>query len=394
MNPSASGWIKKHLPVFEKEIIEANYSEDQFYQQLKNTGFIYANSISSITYSESSTFPLTLEEISKINLFDALGYVFFNLNPEASTSDFLQQATDFYDFLKKNSWFNFHIPFLKSSTGAKLEKIIDQRVRTNERTIQRNFSSLIANALLYLDVLTFEYFLKTGGDPIHFAKNFEALLANTIFIALQQKSNKSKHEKLVLRLMESSLRYNKIEEISHPFDKLNYSAHQDKTEGLYIFDLACLAVYADEILEHQEEQFIVDLAENLAIYDSNISANIEHVQHFITKNKGKITYLDTSNPFRNLYDNTNRMVRILILRNKKRLIKEIRQSRQLMVLLKKSRSSELSITEKAEVKTQLLDICKMIPSLAIFLLPGGSILLPIFMKFIPELLPSAFDDNR
>src|SRR5699024_5370121 len=163
-----------------------------------------------------------------------------------------------------------------------------------------------------------------------------------------------------------------------PFNELNYSVHEGKTEGLYIFDLACLAVYADEILEHQEEQFITNLAENLTIDDRDISANIEHVQRFITTNKTKITYLDASNP----------------LRNKKLLIKEIRQSRQLMILLKKSRATELNAAEKAEVKTQLLDICKMVPSLAIFLLPGGSILLPIFIKFIPELLPSAFDDNR
>ena len=41
-----------------------------------------------------------------------------------------------------------------------------------------------------------------------------------------------------------------------------------------------------------------------------------------------------------------------------------------------------------------MDIIKAIPSLAIFMLPGGAILLPIFIKFIPKLLPSAFDENR
>ncbi|RZN76658.1 MAG: hypothetical protein EVB12_06305, partial [Winogradskyella sp.] len=37
---------------------------------------------------------------------------------------------------------------------------------------------------------------------------------------------------------------------------------------------------------------------------------------------------------------------------------------------------------------------KSIPSLAIFMLPGGMLLLPLFVKFIPKLLPSAFDENR
>ena len=53
----------------------------------------------------------------------------------------------------------------------------------------------------------------------------------------------------------------------------------------------------------------------------------------------------------------------------------------------------LTLKEKKKIKKQLLDICKTIPSLAIFLLPGGSVLLPILIKFIPTLLPSAFNEN-
>jgi len=65
----------------------------------------------------------------------------------------------------------------------------------------------------------------------------------------------------------------------------------------------------------------------------------------------------------------SRTVSILILRNKKRLIKEISESKDLMVLLGQS-------------------------SLAIFILPGGSLLLPLLIKFIPQLLPSAFNENK
>ncbi|WP_258932024.1 LETM1 domain-containing protein [Flavobacterium oreochromis] len=54
---------------------------------------------------------------------------------------------------------------------------------------------------------------------------------------------------------------------------------------------------------------------------------------------------------------------------------------------------ELNPEEKKKVKTQILDICKTIPSLTIFLVPGGSLLLPILIKFIPKLLPSAFNEN-
>ena len=64
-----------------------------------------------------------------------------------------------------------------------------------------------------------------------------------------------------------------------------------------------------------------------------------------------------------------------------------------MYLLAQSTSRDLDAEEKKKVKKQLLDICKSVPSLTIFLLPGGSLLLPILIKFIPQLLPSAFNEN-
>ncbi|MCR5861851.1 hypothetical protein LRS05_06735 [Flavobacterium sp. J372] len=64
-----------------------------------------------------------------------------------------------------------------------------------------------------------------------------------------------------------------------------------------------------------------------------------------------------------------------------------------MVLLTHSTHRSLSPKEKKKVRKQLLEICKTVPSLTIFLLPGGSLLLPLLIKFIPQLLPSAFNEN-
>ena len=84
----------------------------------------------------------------------------------------------------------------------------------------------------------------------------------------------------------------------------------------------------------------------------------------------------------------------MILRNKKRFVKEIDQSKELEILLTQSTIRDLSKEEKKVVRHQLLDICKTVPSLAIFLLPGGGILMPLLVKFIPQLLPSAFNENK
>ena len=81
-------------------------------------------------------------------------------------------------------------------------------------------------------------------------------------------------------------------------------------------------------------------------------------------------------------------------KNKKRLALEIKQSKEVVALLSKSTYHKLTDEEKNKVKVQLLDICKAIPALAVFLLPGGALLLPLLIKLIPDILPSAFRDEN
>ncbi len=76
--------------------------------------------------------------------------------------------------------------------------------------------------------------------------------------------------------------------------------------------------------------------------------------------------------------------------NKKRLAIELRESKELVILIKKSLHTTLSEEEKLKVKTQMLDICKAIPAFTVFMLPGGAILLPLLIKLIPDILPSSF----
>ena len=125
-----------------------------------------------------------------------------------------------------------------------------------------------------------------------------------------------------------------------------------------------------------------------------VDFELRFVENFFEQNKEKVAYLSNKNLAVQFYDGMSKNVSKLILRNSKRLKKELTQSRELVSLLSKSTVKDLNAEEKKKVQNQLLDIFKSIPSLAIFMLPGGAILLPIFIKLIPKLLPSAFDDNR
>lgn len=87
-------------------------------------------------------------------------------------------------------------------------------------------------------------------------------------------------------------------------------------------------------------------------------------------------------------------IKLLLKKNKLRLYQELSQSKEAMYLIRKSTHSKLSPEEKTKIKIQLLDICKSIPALAVFLLPGGALLLPLLIKLIPDILPSAFRDDE
>lgn len=87
-------------------------------------------------------------------------------------------------------------------------------------------------------------------------------------------------------------------------------------------------------------------------------------------------------------------IKKILTKNKQSLLQELRQSKEAMSLIKKSTKTKLTDIEKEKIKIHLLDICKTIPALAIFLLPGGTFLLPLLIKLIPDILPSAFRDQE
>jgi hypothetical protein len=125
-----------------------------------------------------------------------------------------------------------------------------------------------------------------------------------------------------------------------------------------------------------------------------VQKSIENIKVFSLNSKQKVSLFEYATPIKKFYTQSTGTVKRLIVRNKDRLQKELQESGELLKLLGVSTYRELSKEEKNKVKEQLLDICKTIPSLTIFLLPGGAILLPLLVKFIPKLLPSAFDENR
>ncbi|GLB50227.1 LETM1-related biofilm-associated protein [Neptunitalea lumnitzerae] len=394
MNPSTSGWIHKFFNSTHEINTIKSISVLDFYEELKSCGFIYGASVHCVNDVFEDAV-LSDQEMTKINLFASLFNIYYHKYPSNTVEQFIETSIDFYEVIKADASSFLPDFFGGKKNAAQLEKIIAKRILFDSNILTKNFSSVLTNTLLYTDVLAFKSYLEDPNfSSIEYIRNIETVIENVVITTISSKKHKTSYDKQLLKLLESSLRYH--EHYENP--KLTYEEHLDllhnELEKRYLLDITCMTVWDDKNLEISEIDYIKKLGHDLHIANDLINNSILKVYDFFASHKEELKYLSNTNPVKNFYDNSSVMVKKLILRNSKRLLLELSQSKELVILLSQSTARELNTEEKQKVKEQLLDICKAIPSLAIFILPGGSVLLPLLIKFIPKLLPSAFDDNR
>jgi hypothetical protein len=394
INPSASGWIDKYF-IMQNTVPQTVFSTpEDFYFKIRQTGFIYGHVISFETTTKIETKGWVQNEIPKVALLNTLHAVYNFTETESNPSTFISKAVAFYNEMNPQGFNIFKKVLPNGSPSLNLEKIIDDRVQTNIDIISKNFSHIMTNALLFVDVLAFRQYLIHGHIPEKYLKKIEEAVISLVSLSLKTKSQKSTYDDLLIKLFEASVRYSKFSKVSvQNLAELNLDYFESELEKYYLIDMAGMALWSDGKIENEEAYFLHKLAQSVTVSDEFVKDSIESTDSFITAHKKDIAYFNYSNPVKHFYDQTTQSVITLITRNKNRLVKEIVQSKELMILLALSTRRDLDEKEKKKVKKQLLDICKSVPSLTIFLLPGGSLLLPILIKFIPKMLPSAFNEN-
>ncbi len=392
INPSTNGWIDKFFleQKFPKKTVLTQPID--FYIGARDSGFIYGHIVSLPTNKPINTKGWLVDEISKVALLNFLWQVFCNHGKDGK--DFLVSATEFYTTISPKGRSVFEKVLPEQSKSKILESYIDERVQINGNALSKSFSHIVTNALIFIDVLAFDRFLSNGKISQKYVRKIEEIIALVVTTALKSKLRKSEHDNQLIRLFESSLRFGKFPQDSNgALAEIDFSFITNNLEKFYIVDIAALALYSDGVIEKHERYFLEKLAQFLSTSALFVEDSIAELNIFIENHREVIPYLNYSNPVKHFYDNTTQLVVTLIKRNKKRLLREITDSRELMWLLAASTSRDLTKQEKKKVRRQLLDICKTIPSLTIFLIPGGSILLPLLIKFIPQMLPSAFNEN-
>ena len=398
MNPSSSGWIPKFLTIVDKDQIIQKFDDDiDFYNQLKFTGFLFGVSTQALTLKTLSELTLTTEEYTKLNLFYSLLYSYYYRNPTHKTNEAIISILNFYKIIEKGKTTFLQKITLSRSPSDNLEQVLSARLQESNSILKKNESKILPYSLLFLDILAFRKFLDAGIEIKYYEQELESSIINYCFLALKSKKDKGNLDLEVINQIESSAAYLTNENHLNTFlslENLSLHAHFNLLEKKYILDLCCLAIWNDKNLDSSEKLFLEDLIETLQLSKSALDENLVFIKNFSEKHSKSIKLFQSTNPLNQLYKQTSSTVKLLIIRNKHRLTKELEESGELVKLIGQSTLRELSTEEKDKVKEQLLDICKTIPSLTIFLIPGGSLLLPLLVKYIPSLLPSSFQENK
>src|SRR5690606_670287 len=100
MNTSASGWIDKYIFILEKSNVSfLNSDELEFYEQLRQSGFIYGFSIRPLLNLNDASLKLSEDELAKLNLFHTLLFVHFNHHNNHSFEEAVIHINEFYSLI-------------------------------------------------------------------------------------------------------------------------------------------------------------------------------------------------------------------------------------------------------------------------------------------------------
>ncbi|MDX2249114.1 MAG: hypothetical protein SF052_20170 [Bacteroidia bacterium] len=432
MNPGVSGWLKRFINYKTKaflEVPEASYTRMQLgmdfssyeylYHIIQPTGLMYGYPIRFIESPHPKSPDWT--EKDKVKILLAEGYIscglYFRHEKNQDFPTTIQQVMDdirayyeenFYLYSEnRDSLFG-----KKRETIPQIEYILDQRISI--KYDWRNFwTSFFHNSFLFFDLINFVQWMETLGDPrpetpdhsIKIQRQNLRLLILQVIAAAAHADNSVKREARELFnyfLQSANLPAHKKKQAESAFNKgvkiedLDFSGVQSWAMKKYFLELAILTTWANRQISELEREFLARLAALLRLTPEELTHSMVAVENFVFEYWDQVHYLQIKQNYRIVSERLIRRMGQTARINQKRISNEIAESRELVVLLRKSATQALTPEEKEKVREQLLDILRAIPAFTFLLLPGAFITLPILFRIIPKniLYPSSFRDEE
>ncbi|MEO0469798.1 MAG: LETM1 domain-containing protein [Bacteroidota bacterium] len=429
MNPSDKGWLARFLLFHEKhlaetpalahlEITRESQSLQKFlYQKLQPSGLMYGYPIRFLDHE--FPYPRTEEwsEKDKLKVLFAEALLFTGLfvryEPDKPIEDSVKKVvTDVRNFYKQN--FERYARPIRSFLGKsrlmvdQIEYIIDHRISVGYDW--RNFwSSFFHNSLLFFDLIYFVEWIERGHrkskESLKQKRQDMRLKMLKIMAAAahaDEKIEQGERDLFNYFLLSANLPAPKKRQATSLFEKgiglaeLDFTVVDTWIMRKYFLELAILTIHSSRKVSEEEKHFLQKMAGQMDLEAEEFLHSMLAVETFVQNYWEDVHYLQIKQNYRIVSERMLSGMRRAIRKNQRRIAQEIRESRELMGLLQKSRKTPLTKAEKEKVRNQLLDILRAIPALTIFMLPFGSLTLPILLRIIPKsvLYPSSFRENE
>ncbi|MGA1598519.1 MAG: LETM1 domain-containing protein [bacterium] len=161
----------------------------------------------------------------------------------------------------------------------------------------------------------------------------------------------------------------------------------------YLIEQMILLSLIDNSQAREELELIAGTARQLGTSEEELELIYAAVADFFSRYASRFTFLHNNPAVRQMQEYVEENVIKVVKLNLGRIIREIQETRELYDLLIKAGTTPLTEEERRRVNEQIKDILKAIPALALFALPGGSLLLPVVIKLLPfNILPSSFQE--
>lgn len=414
MNPSKGGWIKKYFSLLDnyKETLNAYPDalltpEELFYGYLQPTGIMYGFPTALLFLDNEQMVDWSTEEKFKVLLLEGLILVDhlrkgkFDID---SLEEALEEFVSFYEDtqleLAKKSWLNFK----GLDVYEKLESIISQRVDIKSRNSRKLWMSYLSNNLIFQDLLLYhDYHNEHDRSNLSYKRSQVALdLVKVVAAASHSDVELRGEESTIFDIYLASADLDKAAreeardfwDAKHGIDQIDFNYKRSWVLNRYILEIAVLTVWSDRTVTQSERDFLSRLADKIGLSDEEKDKSFIAIQAFVMNNHETVPFLNGKGETELLMSGATERWRNILGRNKDKLAIELKESKELLALIAKSTTEDLSKEEKEKARLQLKDLARTIPSLTLFMLPGGSLLLPIILKIIPDLVPTAFRSNQ
>jgi hypothetical protein len=413
MNPGEKGWLKEYLE-FRKDILkdlnenvkQSVHPEHSLYRVIQPTGLMYGQPVNKIDFPESEEWDE--QDRIKILLAESLisSSLLFHEKPIKNPDELSQVILKSLE--KIGNFYNTIFPELATPTktlfGKKksplelAEKILDKRIERSAEFSKNFWTQFFHNSLFFLDIFIFGQWIHTNADRIvsdFFKFESEELrfsVVKVIACAAHANANVEYEERRLLDffLQSTDLSPEKKKEAKALFhegisiEEINLPTNNSWILKKYFIEIAILTIWADKRVEDSEMEFLKKLSNHLGFSEDDLENSLMAIEGFVLEHWEQLTSLQNKQDYQEVSERfISRMNKVASV-HKNRLLKEAHESKDLMTLLARAKSHELTKSEKVQMQDMLIGILKSIPTFVIIALPQRFLTLPMLLKILPQ----------